>query len=108
MPCFPASTVLYDPVREFHRPPAGKLCFELLSADHRLAVGIVQALMIDLKSLLFHLLQKKDHKETMAENSAVLILLAQILRSFLRAKPCLLPRLRLAGHIEKPLDPADS
>ena len=64
--------------------------------------------MIDLKSLLFHLLQKKDHKETMAENSAVLILLAQILRGFLRAKPCLRPRFRLAGHIEKPLDPADS
>ena len=64
--------------------------------------------MIDLKSLLFHLLQKKDHKETMAENSAVLILLTQILRSFPCAKPCLRPRLRLAGHIEKPLDPADS
>ena len=84
MPCFPASTVIYDPIREFHRPPAGN-CFELLSTDHRLAVGIVQALMIDLKSLLFHLLQKKDHKETVAKNSAVLILLAQILRSFLRA-----------------------
>ena len=77
MPCFPASTVIYDPIREFHRPPAGN-CFELLSTDHRLAVGIVQALMIDLK--------KKDHKETVAKNSAVLILLAQILRSFLRAK----------------------
>ena len=63
--------------------------------------------MIDLKSLLFHLLQKKDHKEPVAENSAVLILLAQLLRSFLRAKSCLRPRLRLAGHIEKPLDSAD-
>ena len=67
----------------------------------------MQAFVIDLKSLLFHLLQKKDHKETVAENSAVLILLTQILHSFPCAKPCLRPRLRLAGHIEKPLDPAD-
>ena len=82
--------------------------FRSLLTDYNLPVGIMQALMIGLKSLLLQFLQEKDHKEAMAENSAVLVLLNQMTRSLLRALPGLRPSLRLSGHIEKPLDPADN